>query len=498
MERIFMLADIYKKNFTPHKPAMIYKDQIITYAKLDEMIGKYATHYRDMGISKGTKVIINSINCPEYVFAYFAGAKIGAVSIPVNTMLTLEELQYIADNSDSEYILIHPTILKKLELTKEKLGKALALKVMVIDDDFRNAIDTKEPFTDKVDLTENDLSAFLYTSGTTGKQKAVMLSHHNQDINSQHLCQFVGMKGDDNTLCVLPMFHVFALTAIIMASFQLGATFTITEAFKPKEVMSMLKNNGITMFMGVPAMYNVLLSMIKPEDEFPHLRRIICGAASMPQEVFKKATDIFCPDLIEGYGLTEATAALAFNPPDGERKIGSVGVTVPGIECKIVDDSGNELPIGEVGNLVARGENIMQGYYNNPVETAKAIKDGWLYTGDIAKTDADGYFYIVDRKKDIIIVSGLNVYPREIEEVIYTNPIVKEAAVVGADDKLRGECVVAYIVLQDGEDCNARDFIRFLKTRLASYKVPRNINFVDELPKNGSGKILKRMLVTLN
>ena len=489
-----LLADIYKKNYDENKPAMIYKDETITYGMLDEMVGKYAAYYDSIGIKKGDKIIINSINCPEYVFSYFGAAKLGVINIPVNTMLTLEELQYIADNSEADYILIHPDILSKLHLTEEKLAKALDIGVMIIDDDFRSRINDKEPFTGKIDLTDDDLAAFLYTSGTTGKQKAVMLSHHNQDVNSQHLCKFVGLKSDDNVLCVLPMFHVFALTAIILASFQLGSTFTILESFKPKEVLSTLKNGGITMFMGVPAMYNVLLSMIKPEDEFPELRRIICGASSMPVEVFNKATEIFCPDLIEGYGLTEATAAVAFNPPDGERKIGSVGVTVDDIEARIVDDKGSEVPIGETGNLVVRGQNIMQGYYNNPVETEKAIVDGWLYTGDIARTDEDGYFYIVDRKKDIIIVSGMNVYPREIEEVIYTDPRIKEAAVVGADDPLRGECVVAYVVLQDDADLNARDLLRYLKTRLASYKVPRNVNFVDELPKNGSGKILKRLL----
>lgn len=489
-----VLANIYKLKYDENKAAMIYKDETITYGMLDEKVEKYASFFDSNGVKKGDKVIIDSINCPEFVYSYLGLVKIGAIAIPVNVMLTLEELQYIADNSDSKYMLVHPVILKNLEVTKEKLGKALAVDVKVINDEFRANIEKEPRITKNIEVTKDDLCAFLYTSGTTGKQKAVMLTHHNQMINSKQLTQFVGLEGDDNTLCVLPMFHVFALTAIILATLQLGGTFTILESFQPKEVMNQLKNGNITMFMGVPAMYNVLLNMIKPEDEFPKLRRIICGAASMPEEVFKRATEIFCPDLIEGYGLTEATAALAFNPPDRERKLGSVGVTVEGIECKIVDDNGRDLPHGEVGNLVARGENIMQGYYNNPVETEKAIVDGWLYTGDLAKEDEDGYFYIVDRKKDVIIVSGLNVYPREVEEVIYTHPKVKEAAVIGAEDNLRGECVIAFVVLNEGEKCTSKEFLRFLKPHLASYKIPRNVNFVDELPKNGSGKILKRLL----
>lgn len=493
--RVTMLANIYKTKFyDENKAAMIYKDKTITYGDLDKMIGKYAQYFMDIGVKKGDKVMLSSINCPQFLYAYLGAVKIGAIIIPVNTMLTVEELQYIADNSDSAYMLIHPTILDKLEIEKVTLAKALDVDVRIMNEEMDKEIESKTPLTKDMGITRDDLAAFLYTSGTTGKQKAVMLSHHNQIVNSGHLCEFIGLNGDDNIMCVLPMFHVFALTAIMLASLQLGGTFTIIESFKPKEVMDTLKNGDITVFMGVPAMYNVLLNIIKPEDKFPKLRRIVCGASSMPVEVFKKATDIFCPDLIEGYGLTEATAALAFNPPDGERKIGSVGVTVDGIECKIVDDEGKDLPYGETGNLVARGENIMQGYYNNPEETAKTIKDGWLYTGDIAREDEDGYFYIVDRKKDIIIVSGLNVYPREVEEVIYTHPKIKEAAVVGADDQMRGECVVAFVVLKEGETCTHRDFLRYLKTRLASYKVPRNVNFVDELPKNGSGKILKRVL----
>jgi long-chain acyl-CoA synthetase len=290
------------------------------------------------------------------------------------------------------------------------------------------------------------------------------------------------------------MFHVFAFTACVLMPLWSGATVTILESFQPKEVIDVLLNGDISIFMGVPAMYVVLLEAGKKNISFPKLRMAVSGGAALPVEIYRQARDIMKLPIIEGYGLTEASPAVSFNPPDGIQKEGSIGLPLPYQECRIVDEQDQELPPGEVGELAVRGDNVMMGYYNQPEASEAALLNGWLHTGDLAKKDEDGYLYIVDRKKDMIIVAGLNVYPREVEEVIYQFPKVKEAAVIGVDDKLRGEFVKAYIVLKEGEECNSKELFHFLREKLAAYKLPRHIEFIDSLPKNASGKIMKRFL----
>jgi long-chain acyl-CoA synthetase len=290
------------------------------------------------------------------------------------------------------------------------------------------------------------------------------------------------------------MFHVFAFTACVLMPLWSGATVTILESFQPKEVIDVLLNGEISIFMGVPAMYVVLLEAGKRNIAFPKLRLAVSGGAALPVEIYRQAREIMKLPVVEGYGLTEASPAVSFNPPFGVQKEGSIGLPIPNVECRIVDENDKELPPGEVGELAVRGENVMQGYYNQPEETEKALLNGWLHTGDLAKMDEEGYIYIVDRKKDMVIVAGLNVYPREVEEVIYQYPKVKEAAVIGIDDKLRGEYVKAFVVLKEGEECTSKELLRFMKEKLAAYKLPRFIEFIPSLPKNGAGKIMKRIL----
>jgi long-chain acyl-CoA synthetase len=295
-------------------------------------------------------------------------------------------------------------------------------------------------------------------------------------------------------MCVLPMFHVFAFTACILMPLYSGATVTILESFQPKEVIETLLKDDITVFMGVPSMYVVLLEAGKKNISFPKLRLAISGGAALPVEIYRQGREIMKLPIVEGYGLTEASPAVSFNPPDGVQKEGSIGLPLPNVECKIFDEDDNELPVGEVGELAVRGENVMLGYYHQPDETMKAMHGGWLHTGDLAKMDEEGYIYIVDRKKDMVIVAGLNVYPREVEEVIYQHPKIREAAVIGLADRLRGEYVKAFVVLKEGEECHSKELLRFMRERLAAYKLPRHIEFVENLPKNSTGKIMKRIL----
>lgn len=489
-----MVGDIYKHNYNGNSIALKFKGSSVTYEQLDKTVIGYTNYLKELGIKAGERVILSCLNSPEFIYSYFGVVKNGAIIVPINLLLTMEEIAYLIKDSGAKFMIIHPLILQKAKLTKESIHNALGINVIVLDEEFQNNISevsTKE-FIDFTD--ENSISTFLYTSGTTGKQKAAMLTHKNLVFNAEQC--YLGLTGrpDDMYMCVLPMFHVFAFTSCVLMPLWSGAAITILEAFQPKEVVESLVRDEITVFMGVPAMYVVLLGASKNNISFPKLRFAVSGGSALPVEIFRQAKEIMKLPVVEGYGLTEASPAVCFNPPFGVQKEGSIGIPIPFVECKIVDENDMELPVGEVGELAVKGENVMLGYYKQEEETKKALLNGWLHTGDLAKKDEDGYIFIVDRKKDMVIVGGMNVYPREVEEVIYQYSKVKEAAVIGLSDKLRGEYVKAFVVLKDGEECTSKELLQYMKERLATYKLPREIEFVSSLPKNSAGKILKRVL----
>ena len=489
-----MVGDIYKTHFKAEKTALKHKGRSITYEQLDQAVTAYASYLKKAGLKPGDKVVLSCLNSPEFLYSYFGVVRNGGVIVPINLMLTMEEIMYIVKDSEAKFMITQPAILQKVKLTKEAAEGALGISLIVLDEAFDEGL-AKISTADFEDFTdENAISTFLYTSGTTGRQKAAMLTQKNLVANSEQCYIALHAKPDDIYMCVLPMFHVFAFTACVLLPLWSGATISIVESFQPKEVIETLIRDEVTIFMGVPAMYVVLLEAGKKNIEFPKLRLAVSGGAALPVEIYRQGREIMKLPIVEGYGLTEASPAVSFNPPEGVQKEGSIGLPLPNIECRIFDGNDNELPVEEVGELVVRGENVMLGYYNQIEETEKTLRNGWLHTGDLAKKDEDGYIYIVDRKKDMIIVSGLNVYPREVEEVIYQFPKVKEAAVIGVADKLRGEFVKAYVVLKEGEECHSKELLRFMGEKLAAYKLPRYIEFVPNLPKNASGKILKRML----
>lgn len=489
-----MVGNIYKTSFNSGKTAINFKGKSITYGQLDQMVLGYACYLKKAGLKEGDKVVLSCINSPEFIYSYFGTVRNGGVIVPINLMLTMEEIVYIVKDSEAKFMIMHPVILQKAKLTKAEIEKALGIILIVLDEELNQQISevSTKGFEDFSD--ENAISTFLYTSGTTGKQKAAMLTHKNLVINSKQCYIALHARQDDIYMCVLPMFHVFAFTTCILLPLWSGATISILESFQPKEVIETLLRDDITIFMGVPSMYVVLLEACKKNIAFPKLRLAVSGGAALPVEIYRQSRELMKLPIVEGYGLTEASPAVAFNPPDGVQKEGSIGLPLPDTECKIIDEEDNELPTGEVGELAVRGGNVMLGYYNLLDETVKALRSGWLHTGDLAKKDEDGYIYIVDRKKDMVIVSGLNVYPREVEEVIYQYPKVKEAAVIGLPDKLRGEYVKAFVVLKEGEECHSKELLRFMKEKLAAYKLPRHIEFVPSLPKNSTGKIMKRIL----
>jgi len=489
-----MVGEIYKKNFNSEKAALKFKGQDISYAELDRMVNRYARYLKKEGVLPGDKVVLNCLNSPEFVYSYLGTVRNAAVIVPINLMLTIEEIIHIVKDSEAKYMIVHPLILQKSGYEKETVENALNIKLILLDEELKKSVLETEPTPLEEFQDENALSTFLYTSGTTGKQKAAMLTHKNLMCNAEQCYLGLTARPDDVYMCVLPMFHVFAFTACILMPLWSGATVTILEAFQPKEVIESLLRDEVTVFMGVPAMYIVLLEAGKKNIKFPKLRFAVSGGAALPVQIYRQARDLMHLPVIEGYGLTEASPAVSFNPPFGVQKEGSIGLPIPYVECKIFDEEDRELPAEEVGELVVRGNNVMQGYYHQDEESRKALRNGWLHTGDLAKKDEEGYLYIVDRKKDMVVVAGLNVYPREVEEVIYQHPKVKEAAVIGVTDTLRGEYVKAVLVLKEGETSSQKEILSFLKEKLASYKLPRSVEFAEELPKNSAGKILKRVL----
>jgi long-chain acyl-CoA synthetase len=347
---------------------------------------------------------------------------------------------------------------------------------------------------------ENDLAVILYTSGTTGHPKGAMLSHYNLISNAYDCARALKINCRQTFICILPLFHSFAATVCMNLPFSAGAKTVILKSIKPFK--RGIRKNRINIFVGIPSMYTVLNNIKLPRifhtpliKLFNPVKLCVSGAAALPVDTFKQFEAKFRISLIEGYGLTEASPVVTLNPIKGIRKPGSIGLSMsPKIELKIVDDKDNALEPGHIGELLVKGPNVMQGYFRQPEESLKALKNGWLYTGDMAKFDKSGYVYIVGRKKEMINVRGLNVYPREIEEVLYQNPKVKEAAVIGIEDPHRGEVPKGFVVLKDNAEAASHELLQYLRQRLAAYKIPKTIELRGSLPKNSTGKILKRLL----
>ena len=359
---------------------------------------------------------------------------------------------------------------------------------------FTLLLTTSTPTTTLVEVSEDDTAIILYTSGTTGQPKGAMLTYKNIYSNARDVADYLNINTNDRVITTLPVFHVFALTVVVNAPLLVGATLLLVPRFSPQDVFKIAKDHQATIFAGVPTMFNFLFQFPdgNPED-FSSIRLAISGGSSLPVALLHNFENKFNVRISEGYGLSEASPVTCFNPIDRERKPGSIGTNILNVENKVVNELGDEVPVGEVGELIVRGPNVMKGYYKMPEETENTIRDGWLYTGDLARQDEEGYFYIVDRKKDMIIVGGYNVYPREVEEVLFGHPGIVEAAVVGVPDPNFGEEVLAFVVKKD-ESLTAGELQSYCEEKLAKYKVPKSFEFLAELPKNTTGKILRRSL----
>ncbi len=486
--------------------AILFKKERITYKELGERVDRLASGLMRKGARKGDRIGILLGNCPEFIVSYFAILKMGGIVIPLNNFLKGEELRHTLNDAGVSTLITSKGFMKTVGPLRPRLEE---LERIIISNksSISGTVTLEELVTPGIsfifpEVAETETAVIIYTSGTTGYPKGACLSHNNLISNTISSAEAAQLRPRDNFLLVLPMFHSFTTTVCILVPLYLGAKITIIESLKAfKEVIKEIIRKRPTIFVGIPTIYNILTQFslpriltFRPFRFLNPLRLAVSGAAALPVEVLKKFEKKFGIPLIEGYGLSEASPVVSLNPVKDIRKPGSVGLSLPGVEVDVVDDQGRSLKRGEVGELIVRGPNVMRGYYNLPQETEETLKRGWLYTGDLAKIDEEGYIYIVDRKKDMIIVRGLNVYPREIEEVLYSHPAIAEVAVIGVEDKVKGEVPKAFLALKEGRKLSKKEIIKYCQERLASYKVPHKIEFRKELPKTLTGKILKRTL----
>jgi long-chain acyl-CoA synthetase len=491
----------------PHKEAYVYEGERCTYGELNAAVSKFASGLHNIGIQKGDHIALLIGNSPYFVIGVYGALRVGATVIPINPIYTPDEIGYILNNGDVKAVIALDLLVPLFVKMEERLPQVEHLIICETPQGKEQGITLTEKmksFTDVLmigdaryegpSLADDDTAVILYTSGTTGRPKGAMLTHKNLYSNAQDSANYLKINEDDRVIATLPMFHVFCLTVALNAPLMNGGTVLIVPKFSPAKIFKLVREEKATIFAGVPTMYNFLYQYEQGSpDDFRTLRLCISGGASMPVALLKNFEQKFKVIVSEGYGLSEASPVTCFNPLDRPRKPGSIGRSIMNVENKVVNEFGEEVPVGEVGELIVRGPNVMKGYYKMPEETAHSIRDGWLYTGDLAKMDEEGYFYIVDRKKDMIIVGGYNVYPREVEEVLYGHPDIVEAAVVGVPDPNFGEAVKCFVVSKN-PNVTEEQIIEYCREHLAKYKVPSSIEFLEELPKNTTGKILRRAL----
>ncbi|WP_432358975.1 long-chain-fatty-acid--CoA ligase [Sporosarcina sp. UB5] len=475
----------------PNRKAVIVGDESITYKVLQNQVNQFSDMLVAKGIKKGDKVALVLGNCSEFVIAYFGVLRTGAVVVPINPIYTDSEVYYILENSQATMVITHQSLEERFSALNVKLRN---LTSILYTENFESLLQETYPSHAPAAVNEQDLAVILYTSGTTGKPKGAMLTHRNMVSNAHSISELTATTEEDIMVTVLPIFHVFCMTVCMNVPLSAGAAMLIIPKFAPKEILDAVETEKATLFAGVPTMYSYLLQLPRESAyKFATIRLCLSGGASLPVEVLQNFEEKFNVKICEGFGLSETAPVTAFNPVDGVRKSGSVGVDIPGVTNKVVNPEGQEVPRGEVGELIVKGPNVMMGYLGMPEETAAALKDGWFYTGDLAKMDEEGYVFIIDRMKDMILSGGYNVYPREVEEVLYEHPEIVEAAVIGVPHTEFGESVKAFVV-SSSPALTAESVIEHCQIKLAKYKVPREVEFLQELPKNTTGKILRRSL----
>ena len=487
------LADNLANTAAEHGDRIAIKldDFELPYNHLEAAACGVANLLADKGIEAGDRVGIMLPNVPYFPVCYYGALKLGAIVVPMNVLLKKREVGFYLKDPEAKVLFAWHDFAEAAEAGAEEAGTEL---ILVKPGEFEELVGSADHTFETADRDEDDTAVILYTSGTTGTPKGAELTHANLMRNVEAFANFTDIDHNGVILGALPLFHSFGQTCGLNAAVRAGACLTLIPRFDPGKALEIIERDKVTVFEGVPTMYAAMLNH-PDKDKFDTSSLELCasGGSAMPVEVMKAFEDAFNCKVLEGYGLSETSPVASFNHPDRERKPGSIGTPIEGVEMKVVDDDGNDVEQGEPGEIVIRGHNVMKGYWNREDATAESISDdGWFKTGDMATIDEDGYFFIVDRKKDLIIRGGYNVYPREIEEVIYEHPAVRECAVIGVPHDDLGEEVGAAVALKDGEDVSADDLRAHVKEQVAAYKYPRSIWFVDELPKGPTGKILKR------
>jgi long-chain acyl-CoA synthetase len=488
------LATILTETAADHGDRTAFKldDVELTYSVLEGSSARIAALLKAKGLEPGDRVGLMLPNVPYFPAIYYAILRAGGVVVPMNVLLKGREVKFFLGDSGAKLLFAWHDFGEAAEAGASETG---AEAILVKPGEFEQLVMENEPDTGVEDRAADDTAVILYTSGTTGTPKGAELTHANLRRNCTVTQTTLGeFSHEDVLLGALPLFHSFGQTCTMNGAVAIGACVTMLPRFDPEKALEIIERDRVTVFQGVPTMYNAMLHADAADSvDASCLRLCMSGGAAIPVELIRGFEDKFGCAILEGYGLSETSPVASFNHPDRERKPGSIGTPIDGVDMQVWDDDGNEVPQGEVGEIVIRGHNVMKGYWERPEATEESLDDdGWFRTGDMAKIDEDGYFFIVDRKKDLIIRGGYNVYPREIEEVLYEHPAIQEAAVVGVPDESLGEEVGAAVVLKKGESLDADEIKAFVKEQVAAYKYPRKVWFEDELPKGPTGKILKR------
>lgn len=473
-----------------HKPALFWGESEYSYGQLlDQSRWLGQRLQQEFGVRPGDRVGVWLKNCPDYIPSLFGIWNAGGAVVPINNFLKADEVNYILRDAGVNVLITENAMSASLTDLCSALPQLRFFHIEQFTDAFAAPASAFSPAA----LSEQDLAVIVYTSGTTGRPKGAMLSHGNLLHNVESCRQVLQAVSFDRFVVLLPLFHSFMLCVGILLPLIVGGSIVLIKSIHPpKNVIDEIVRRQATILPAIPQFFRALANAPLPPD-IP-LRLCISGAAPLPVEILREFNHKFPIPLLEGYGLSEASPVVSINPVQGPWKAGSIGIPIPNVEMSVQNDKGTHLETGAIGEICVRGGNVMQGYWNQPDETKKSLHDGWLLTGDVGYRDADGYYFITDRKKDMLLVNGINVYPREIEEVIYQFPGVKEAAVVGFPDARKGEQPVAFVAPTDGVILDEKTVLQFVRGKLADYKVPRRLVFLPSLPRNATGKILKTEL----
>jgi long-chain acyl-CoA synthetase len=486
----------------PNKTAIRFRDQETTYADFDKRANQVANGLIALGIQPGDRVALLIHNLPLFMEAYYGILKAGAAVVPLNVLYKPAEIEYIVKDSGAKALLtLAPFAAQALQAAAN--APELQKVIVASPEEMPGAILWRDAFgqaseaAPNVAVGDGDVAVIPYTSGTTGRPKGAMLTHRNLIANCEQ-CEHVERikpQEDDVVWIALPLFHIYAMNVGMNLTVKAGGTMALIERFEPASALESIQSNKCTVLYGAPPMFVVWAQMPNIRDyDLSSVRYIASGAAALPVKIMELFESMAGVPISEGYGLTEASPVVSSNAAGPVTKPGTVGRPIPGVEVKIVSADGGEVAPGELGELICRGENIMRGYWKQPEATAEALRDGWLYTGDLATVDEDGYISIVDRKKDMVIVSGYNVYPREVEEVLFKHPAVADVSVIGVPDDYQGESVMAVVVLKPDQTATEQEIIDYCRDQIAVFKCPRKVLFREALPKNNTGKVLRREL----